>query len=32
LTLMGLAVPSEMQGHNLLEMTEQDDATGLQKD
>ncbi|MCW8902563.1 2,3-bisphosphoglycerate-independent phosphoglycerate mutase [Sedimenticola sp.] len=31
LTLMGLAVPSEMQGHNLLEMTEQDDTTGLQK-
>ncbi|WP_321529144.1 2,3-bisphosphoglycerate-independent phosphoglycerate mutase [Sedimenticola selenatireducens] len=31
LTLMGLAVPSEMRGHNLLEMTEQDDTTGLQK-
>lgn len=28
LTLMGLAVPSEMQGHNLLEMTDLDEATG----
>lgn len=28
LTLMGLAVPSEMRGHNLLETTEQGDATG----
>ncbi len=32
LTLMGLAVPSEMRGHNLLELTEQDAATGSQKD
>ncbi len=31
LTLMGLAVPSEMQGHNLLEMIEPDAASGLQK-
>lgn len=32
LTLMGLAVPSEMRGHNLLELTEQDAATGTLKE
>ncbi|MCW8890201.1 MAG: 2,3-bisphosphoglycerate-independent phosphoglycerate mutase [Sedimenticola sp.] len=30
LTLMGLSVPSEMQGHNLLERVEENEESGLQ--